>query len=274
MRHFNLYGHFLAALLLFGIAAAPSALAGIATHRAIYDLTLKDSNDRSGIQGVRGRMVIELTGGACEGWTVTFRMINQYLLQRGLSRLSDSRSSSWEADDGTMLRFSQRQYIDNRLEEEVLIKVDKPTEKDQLRGKMSKPSAGEFKLPSATIFPVRHQIRLVEAALAGQSRDRSVVFDGSEKSKAYVAVSFIGMELEDATQAGDGAADLSKLRVWPVSISYFSTDDTAKEETPVYQVSFRMFENGVAGDLVLDYGNFVLDGKLTTYEPLAPADCN
>jgi hypothetical protein len=251
--------------LLAGLLAVSSGLpaqAGMAAHRAVYDIALKDSNDRSGVQGVDGRMVIELTGGTCEGWTVTFRMINQYLLQRGVS------------DDGRQLRFSQRQYIDNRLEEEVLIKVDKVDDEDRLSGKMSKPADEKFKLPAGTIFPVRHQIRLIDAALAGDTLDRSVVFDGSEKSKAYVAVSFIGNQLKNLSQDGKGADELTKLKSWPVSISYFSTDDAAKEETPIYQVRFRMFENGVAGDLVLDYGNFVLDGKLSSYEPLATASCD
>ena len=139
---------------------------------------------------------------------------------------------------------------------------------------ITKPKQETFKLAADVVFPVQHQIRLVEAALAGESRDRSVVYDGSEGAKAYVAISFIGAEGSGSVQDGKGAEVLHDQKAWPVSISYFDQkNDQSGEATPAYQVSFRMFENGVAGDLVLDYGDFSLQGKLTGYEALKQAAC-
>ncbi len=250
------------------------AAAQIAAHRAVYDLTLKDSKERSGVENVEGRMVIELSGSSCEGWTVTFRMINRYLLKQGITRLADNRSSSWESSDGDQLRFSQRQYIDSRLEEEHLLKVDRKPNASGYRGEISKPAKGEFELDGSAVFPVRHQVRLIDAAVEGRTFDRSIVYDGSEGAKAYLAVAFLGKPLQEFTQEGNGAAPLNDIRAWPVTISYFSTDNIAQEGVPVYQVSFRMFENGVAGDLVLDYGDFVLKGKLSDYEALEQSTCD
>ena len=53
-------------------------------------------------------------------------------------------------------------------------------------------------------------------------------------------------------------AALAGLRAWPVSVSYYKHDGGA-DETPSYQVSFTLFDNGVSGDIKLDYGDFALD---------------
>ena len=46
-------------------------------HRAVYDLALDKASDRSGIIGLRGRMVYEFNGSPCEGYTVNFRFVTQ-----------------------------------------------------------------------------------------------------------------------------------------------------------------------------------------------------
>src|SRR3546814_8252693 len=72
---------FLAALALVG--AQSTALAGaesagaLVPHRAVYDLRLKDASERSGIDGMNGRMVYEFTGSACTGFTTNFRFVTR-----------------------------------------------------------------------------------------------------------------------------------------------------------------------------------------------------
>ena len=61
------------------------------------------------------------------------------------------------------------------------------------------------------------------------------------------------------------------LKRWPVTISYFdraSKDSKEKsgEQTPVYAITFELYENGVSRALMLDYGDFVLSGELTSFE--------
>ncbi|MAG98516.1 MAG: hypothetical protein CMM08_17735, partial [Rhodospirillaceae bacterium] len=40
-----------------------------------------------------------------------------------------------------------------------------------------------------------------------------------------------------------------------------------------YEVDFRMFANGVADHLVLDYGDFAVAGRLSRLEPLTEPGC-
>mgnify|MGYP003680252531 FL=1 len=67
--------------------------------------------------------------------------------------------------------------------------------------------------------------------------------------------------------------DVNGLSGWPVSISYFKPDKP-DQETPEYQVSMVLYENGVSGDMSLNYGDFVLEAKLTDIKLLEVATCN
>ncbi len=59
----------LAGLLAGSPIAAAADLAPFAPHRAVYELSLADSTAGSGVSGVSGRMVYELSGSACDGYT-------------------------------------------------------------------------------------------------------------------------------------------------------------------------------------------------------------
>jgi hypothetical protein len=146
-----------AVLSALWIAPAGAAWAGaeaqMAPHRAVYDLELKSAQPRAGIDGASGRMVLEVTGSRCDGWTVSFRIVNDFTLTAGDTRLIDSRSSSWEADDGTMMRYSQRQYVDSRLENEALLTVTRSAVDEPGQIAVTQPEEETFTLPPGALFP-------------------------------------------------------------------------------------------------------------------------
>ena len=84
----------------------------------------------------------------------------------------------------------------------------------------------------------------------------------------------IGRRIEPDKKPGDDAAvdkdTLAGLARWPVTISYFDktkqADDQPTEQTPIYAISFEMYENGISRALRLDYGDFVIDGKMTSLD--------
>ena len=56
-----------------------------------------------------------------------------------------------------------------------------------------------------------------------------------------------------------------------MTISYFDkiekkADDEPGEQTPIYAISFEMYENGISRALKLDYGDFVIDGVMSSLE--------
>jgi hypothetical protein len=252
-------------------ASARADTFALVPHRAIYDIGLKSAEERSGITAAQGRMVIEVQGGSCEGWTVDFRMVNQFTTEGGTSKLLDVRSSSWESPDGKKMRYNERQFVDNALQDESTLTAAVGNEGKPGKGKMTKPSEKEFEIPPGTIFAVAHQIKLVELARKGETRDSSIVFDGSDGEKSMEVISFFGGPKKiDKVDAGNS---LNNMTMWPVAISYFSQKDGKSAETPDYQVSMQLFDNGVSGDLVLDYGEFVLNAHLSKLDLLEQPKC-
>lgn len=268
-----------AAILLAGLSAASPAFAAnvvIAPHRAIYDLALKKASQRSGLANVEGRMAIEIAGSSCEGYSINFRMVNQFKPAEGDVRLIDTRSASWESGDGKTLRYNQSEYIDNKADTETKVSAERSANGGEGIGKIEKPRPEDFTLSATAIFPMAHQIKLMEEATRGETRDASLVFDGSDGAKAYRAITFIGKReaAAPAPIAGPPGEKLAKLGSWPMSVSYYpDKGGTAAEDTPSYQVSFQLYENGVATRLVLDYGDFALAGTMKNLEFLEEPDC-
>jgi hypothetical protein len=257
-------------------ASAAGGEVHMAPHRAVYDLELASSEARAGLSGASGRMVLEVTGSVCDGWSVEFRIVNDFTLSSGETRLVDSRSSSWEDADGTTMRYSQRQYADSRLESEVLLSVTRDAVDEPGQGSVTEPEESAFTLVPGALFPVAHQNKLLAAARAGERRDDSIVYDGSDGAKSYQAISFIGERKEPQALRSqvEGAEVLAALPSWPVTISYYPYSETPRgEETPSHQVIFAMYENGAAGDVTLDYGDFALEGELTGIEMLDVPAC-
>ena len=108
--------------------------------------------------------------------------------------------------------------------------------------------------------------------------DKSSVFDGTEGSKVYTAITFIGRPVEKGhhkTQLKtDGGEQLANVTAWPATISYY--DQSQGENTeglPSYEVSAEMFENGVSGDMIIDYGDYALDAKLSKLQLKPFTEC-
>jgi hypothetical protein len=64
----------------------------------------------------------------------------------------------------------------------------------------------------------------------------------------------------------EGEKALAALTRWPITVSYFDRAKADTDQTPLYSISFEVYENGIARALKLDYGNFVLAGTMTSLE--------
>jgi hypothetical protein len=120
------------------------------------------------------------------------------------------------------------------------------------------------------VFPTEQIQRIIAAAREGKSVLELMVYDGSDNGeKVYNTLSVIGQPIpgDRAIAAPDPstASDVMKSSTrWPVTVSYYDRDAKAKdgEQTPVYSMSFELYENGVSRALVLDYNDFVISGAL------------
>jgi len=253
-------------------AQGPAGSVKLAPHVAIYDLTLTSSRGRRSLEGVRGRIVYDFSGSACEGYALNFRQVTELDSGEGKVALSDLRTATWEEGEGRSFRFKSQNYMDQKQIGDVDGRADRG--KSSVAVKLSKPGDKRFDA-GKVVFPTEHMRLLIEAAQAGKTLLEIAVYDGSESGeKIYQSLSVIGRRIEPDKKPSDAAADkdtLAGLARWPVTISYFdktgkNTDEQPGEQTPIYAISFEMYENGISRALRLDYGDFVIDGKMSSLE--------
>ena len=253
-------------------AQGPVGSVKLAPHVAIYDLKLTSSRGKRSLESVRGRIVYDFSGSACDGYALKFRQVTELDSGEGKVALSDLRTSTWEEGEGKSFRFTSENYMDDQKISQVDGQADRA--KSDVAVKLNKPENKNFDA-GAVVFPTEHMRLLIEAAHAGRSLLEVAVYDGSEQGeKIYQSLSVIGRRIEPDRKPEDAAADkdaLAGLARWPVTISYFdkvakTSDDQPGEQTPIYAISFEMYENGISRALRLDYGDFVIDGKMSSLE--------
>jgi EipB-like len=255
----------LALLLLasstFAFPGIASAARMLAPHRAVYDLALDKASDRSGITGITGRMVYEFNGSACEGYTVTFRFVTR-INTNDTTRVTDQQTTTFEDADGKSFSFVTKSYVDQSLDKEV--KGTATREPGGVKVKLEKPDQENLDL-GATLFPTQHLVDMLEKADLGDTFYETSLFDGSEDAdRAMTTTVVIGKKAEGAKDDPEAPAlaSLDKEKVWPVEIAYFDKQTKGGEELPEYRISFKLHANGITRDLVMDYGDFSMTGKL------------
>src|SRR6202045_5051814 len=255
-------------------AGQPNAAATTAflPHQALYDLNLVRSRGSASIDSARGRILYNFSGSACEGYTSEFRQVSELNSGEGKTTLSDLRSTSWEDAAGNSFRFK----IDTRMNDADSSPVEGVAERtgDHVTVKLKQPEAKTFTLDGNTVFPTEQIQRIIAAAKEGKSLLELMVYDGSDNGeKVYNTLSVIGQPIPgdrtiptpDPSTTNDTMKSLTR---WPVTVSYYDRDAKVAEgeQTPVYAMSFELFENGVSRALVLDYNDFVISGALGKFD--------
>jgi EipB-like len=265
----------LGVLAISALACAPAwaaASAPFLPHQALYELSLVKSRGSSPINSARGRILYNFTGSACEGYTSEFRQVSELDVGEGKVTLSDLRSTSWEDGAGKTYRFK----IETRTNDADANPVDGIAERngDHITVKLRRPAVKTFTLDGATVFPTEQIQRIIAAAKEGKSLLELTVYDGSDNGeKVYNTLSVIGQPItgDKAVVSSDPSTtneQMKQLTRWPVTVSYYDRDAKTKEgeQTPVYAMSFELFENGVSRKLVLDYNDFVISGALGKFD--------
>ncbi len=114
---------------------------------------------------------------------------------------------------------------------------------------------------------------------AGETFYQTSLFDGSEDADRVMSTTVVigkrqtpaDSDPEKKVLAGIGADGF-----WPVDIAYFDESKNDGEETPEYRISFKLHENGMSRDLVMDYGDFSMRGtlvNLSLFPVPAETDC-
>jgi len=235
-------------------------------HVARYSLSRNFADPDSGVAAVKGMMEVRLEI-SCDGYR-----IEQYL---GFHVLGDDESqlehlaylSSFEDRPGKEFYFEARTFENRRLTEELAGKVRiENSGAGEIR--YSRPETVTEALPKKTVFPIKHLELIIEAAQKGEKSVRHTVFDGTTRENPFEISTFIG-------SAGGGESKdialLSSSKFWPVRLAYFKLGSVSL--APEFEMSAEVFENGIIGNMIYDYGNFAIDVILEEVEALQQPDC-
>jgi hypothetical protein len=252
-----------AALLL--LSAGPSRAADLAAHRALYALTL-GSTQGEDVTAATGTMAYEVTD-ACEAWAVRQRLEMSMTNQHGQQIKMVSDYATWESKDGLRIRFHMRQTTDTAVTEQV----DGDAHLDRVGGPgqvhYTTPADTMKPLPAGTYFPMAHTGAIIDAAAEGKRFLSVPLFDGTGDAGAQDTF----VTITSWNPPGPAPyPDLAKLASGHVHVAFF--DRTRSATNPDYEVGMRYWSNGVADELAMNFGDFVMNGKLTEFT-LRPGHC-
>jgi EipB-like len=247
-------------------------------HRAVYDIVFDHATPGSGVADMTGRMVYEMTGSRCEGYAQKMRFVTRMTNQDGVAQVNDLRTNSFEDLATHSLRFSSKQYENQKLSETSQGSAAPGNGKTFTEVKLTKPAKKTVKLPSDIYFPIQHSLALTEAAKAGRQMFTANLFDGSDKGeKFYETNAAIGKRAAPGSvpaPAGlTNGKDLQTAASWPIAIGYFEPGPAQIDAMPTYELAFRFYENGVSSNLYIDYGDFAIRGDLKALTFLEETKC-
>lgn len=264
----------LAALALLFLPAAAQAAVALQPHRAVYSLSLDMTRGQRSVISIAGQMEYRWAV-ACDGssFEQTYKVAMVYASGDTLNR--KSRYAGWESADGRELTYNLTTTTNDGDEEDVrgTARLDGSGGGDAV---YKTPADLKQALPAGSLFPTSHMQHLVEAMRQGLPIFTAGFFDGSSTDgPQYVSVA-IGR-----AQPGDPSADpLLRGPSHAVSMAFYtlgggkdSDDKGDAKELPDYELRQRLFENGIADRIVIDYGDFAMAAKLDTLEPVPAPTC-
>eukprot|EP00913_Durusdinium_trenchii_P008233 g7730.t1 len=213
-----------------------------------------------------GRMVYEFNGSACTGFTTSFRLVTKISTGEE-TRVSDQQTKTFEDLSAGQFHFETKSFTDEQLDKQVT--GDASQGDGGVTVELLGQNAQEVQLPPSD-FPTSHMLEIIRSAKEQKRFFEKRVFDGSENGDQSLLTSTVIGKAETPPK-GDAesgnAGEFAQSPYWPVTIAYFN-DAARGDPTPVYNMSFKLYENGITRDLTMDYGDFSLSGSLVKLELL------
>ena len=242
----------LLALSLPGIGHA----AGITGQDALYDLTLAKVRTHD-VTGAAGQMRFAVVDG-CTGWGTTQHMTLLIRNADGSLNKSVTDYITWETKDGKTFTFTLRERDnDGKLTVDDAGTATHTGKDGSGAVAYTMPKDTTLLMPPGTLFPMAHTEALIAAGRAGKKFISVPLFDGTSSDGAqHTFVAVLGTQ----GPVPSAFAMLRTLSSTDVDIAFY--DRKNDDETPDFRSQMRYYDNGAAAEIMLDFGDFVMKGKL------------
>ncbi len=246
-------------LLAAGRPAAAAPLVGLpdvslAAHRATYDLTL-DRVQGGDTVAASGSLSYQI-GDSCASWTTQQELRLHTVTRDGQAVDLVSDYATLEGKDGRHLAFDMKQRTNGQVAQQLRGDASMDTSGGRIRYTLPHPS--QLPLAAGTLFPMAHTEAIIQAARAGSKSIAPALFDGTGPDGAQdTYVTILGWR---APPSASSEPVLAKLGSSRVHVAFFSR--APGTITPDYESAMRYFDNGVADQLLMDFGGFTMRGTL------------
>lgn len=251
-------------------ADGPLGVAGpditLDSYEAVYRLSMVRASTASGVSGYDGLLMISWSGD-CEGYTSSQRIAADISTIDGGQVLNEISSTSWETRDLTQFRFGSVTKLNGDITEDSRGNVDRATPTASSEVKFDKPDKKSVALTGQVLFPTQYTIAAIRAAKSGRQVFTADLYDGSLEHIPYQAITVFGSMVKPPAEGDESTPEMLRSKsFWPAQIGYHSQETS--EGIPEFEISMRFYENGVATHLILDYGDFALNGELLALNPI------
>jgi hypothetical protein len=240
-------------------------------HRAAYRLTLAPARNPGNIASAEGGMIYELVD-ACDSWATRQRFTLTLTDREGTEIETTSDYSTVESKDGRRLRFTLTQLTQGAVTQRIAGEAELAADGTGTV-RYTEPEAREERLSSGTMLPNAHTVITLNAARNGQRLVVGPLFDGTSADGPQDTTTVLSTW--DGPRENAEFPLLSPLGSVRMRIAFF--DREAQQQgggatTPSYEVSLRYWENGVADEMLMDFREFAVDGRMVKLEPV-PGGC-
>jgi hypothetical protein len=264
-------GYIVGLVALLVVPATPGVAGQLASHRAIYTLMLASATGGSGVAAVHGEMAVDWAE-TCAGWTFEHKSVMDVIFSgRPSVRLTTS-ASTWEARNGREYRFVVRNLTNGKVAEKIEGRALLEAPGGPGRAEFTAPRRMEMALPAGTAFPAGHsEIVLRHADASAPGMVSRVVFDGMTADGAFDISAALGKP-KRGKDLSAAAVALENRRYWPITLAYYPIGDIAVE--PKHEISMRLYDNGIADEMLLDIGQFVVRANIAKLEIRPSPKCD
>ncbi len=252
-------------VMALAVSVGPAA-AELSPHRAIYSLSLGETQEPGQFLGVGGAVKTTLEK-TCDAWITAEQVSMNVTTQTGDSLKQKLAYTGWESLDGKRYRFVARSITNG--DDKKYKGVARSDSKKSGEAIYSQPKKIKMKLPPGTQFYWGLTSWLIKQARAGASRADAVVFDGTDEEGPQRAIAFI-IPLPKKT-AKNKLGPLLDRPGWTMRIAFYPLDSRAA--VPEYEVQAVVLDNGVTPRLKLVFTSFTAIQTLEKIEALTSPKC-